>query len=545
MYTQAIPGLIIFLAYVGEVIAVPPTVQLDSGTFMGALSGSTHRFLGVPYAKPPVGDLRYRLPQTIPPYTGSYDATNYGSNCIQPGTNTPNILDIAGSVAQGIVNTVFGPVIQGESEDCLTLNVIRPATATLSSNLPVLLWIYGGAFQSGSTSFTDGGPVVERSITLGSPVIYVSINYRVNAFGFLGGSEVKAAGVGNLGFQDQREAMRWVQKYISQFGGDPTKVTLWGQSAGAISISLQMLVNGGNPAGLFRGAFMESGGPIPLSDLTDSQESYDALVAGTGCSSASDTLACLRTVPLATLKTAVNNIGASSSVVNSFGPGVDGSLITDNPQVLVQQGMVANIPYVTGNCDDEGTLFALPVANNVITDADFRTYVKGAYPGLTDAQIDQIAIMYPSDITQGSPFDTGILNAITPQYKRLAALLGDAILQAPRRWMLQNTVATNPNVWVFLSKRFKLLPVVGSMHSSDLVNSYGGGEMQDQVIRFANTLNPNGQGLVDFQWPRYTLQSRQTLTYLDGFIPLAISQDTYRQDAMNYLTSITVVNPVV
>lgn len=83
------------------------------------------------------------------------------------------------------------------------------------------------------------------------------------------------------------------------------------------------------------------------------------------------------------------------------------------------------------------------------------------------------------------------------------------------------------------------------MHSSDLVNSYGGGEMQDQVIRFANTLNPNGQGLVDFQWPRYTLQSRQTLTYLDGFIPLAISQDTYRQDAMNYLTSITVVNPVV
>lgn len=118
------------------------------------------------------------------------------------------------------------------------------------------------------------------------------------------------------------------------------------------------------------------------------------------------------------------------------------------------------------------------------TDADFRTYVKGAYPGLTDAQIDQIAIMYPSDITQGSPFDTGILNAITPQYKRLAALLGDAILQAPRRWMLQNTVATNPNVWVFrklliwcgyicsadavniVSKRFKLLPVVGSVSSA-------------------------------------------------------------------------------
>lgn len=137
--------------------------------------------------------------------------------------------------------------------------------------------------------------------------------------------------------------MRWVQKYISQFGGDPTKVTLyvllnpcrpvtlmvltisslirWGQSAGAISISLQMLVNGGNPAGLFRGAFMESGGPIPLSDLTDSQESYDALVAGTGCSSASDTLACLRTVPLATLKTAVNNIGASS-VLNAFITGI-------------------------------------------------------------------------------------------------------------------------------------------------------------------------------------------------------------------------------
>lgn len=89
------------------------------------------------------------------------------------------------------------------------------------------------------------------------------------------------------------------------------------------------------------------------------------------------------------------------------------------------------------------------------TNADFKTYVKSAYPGLTDAQVDQIATLYPSDITQGSPFGTGILNAITPQYKRLAALSGDAILQAPRRWMLQNTVATNPNIWVFRKSSFR------------------------------------------------------------------------------------------
>ncbi|KAH9484564.1 Lipase 4 [Psilocybe cubensis] len=539
MVISTLTSLILIFSLAEKGIAVAPTVQLDNGVFTGTLSGSTHRFLGIPFAKPPVGDLRYRLPQTIPPYAGTYDATNYGPNCIQPAANIPNVTVIAGNDAQNIVNALFGALSQPESEDCLTLNVIRPSTATPSSNLPVLLWIYGGAFQSGSTSVTDGGSVVERSIALGTPVIYISINYRLNGFGFLGGSEVKAAGVGNLGFHDQREAMRWVQTYITQFGGDPTKVTLWGQSAGAISISLQMLVNGGNPSGLFRGAFIQSGGPIPLNDVAASQGSYDALIAATGCSNASDTLACLRTIPLATLKTAINSAGPSSTVVNTFGPGIDGTLITDNPQILVQQGAIANIPFVTGNCDDEGTIFALPVASTVITDANFKAYVKSSYPFLTDAQVDQIATFYTSDITQGSPFNTGILNAITPEYKRLAALSGDAILQAPRRWMLQNTASTNHNIWVYLSKRFKLLPVVGSMHSSDLLNSYGGGEMQNQVIRFANTLNPNGQGLLDFQWPRYDLQSRQMLTYLDGIVPLTISHDTYRQDAMNFLTSLT------
>jgi carboxylesterase type B len=547
MRLKIIVGFIVYaIAYAAAAPSAAPTVVLDSGTFTGTIDGSTQKFLGIPFAQPPVGDLRYQLPQTIPAYNGSYDATNFGLSCGQQAIDLPILSGLVAEAADYVVNSIFGQVFP-DSEDCLTLNVVKPASATSSSNLPVLVWIFGGGFELGGPSMYDGGVIVSRSIALGSPVIYVSMNYRLTGFGFLASEEVKAAGVGNLGLQDQREAFRWVQKYISQFGGDPTKVTIWGESAGAISAALHMVSNGGNTEGLFRAAFMESGAPIPVGDITNGQKYYDSIVADTGCSGAADTLACLRTVPYATLKSAINQtpgIFAYQSLNLAWLPRTDGVFLTDNPQTLVQQGQVANIPYITGNCDDEGTLFSLSTLN-ITTDAEVLNYIKtDFFPGITDAQLNQLATLYPSDITQGSPFDTGILNAITPQFKRIAAFQGDGVFQAPRRWLLQNTVPTNPNVWSYVSKRLKLLPVLGSVHASDILNVYGGGEMEDYLIRFAATLNPNSQSLLSFQWPRYDLSSRQLLTFLDGLIPLEITADTYRQDAMNLLTNITLTNPV-
>ncbi|KAF8877142.1 carotenoid ester lipase precursor [Gymnopilus junonius] len=508
MRAQVVVVLIVHA--IADAIAAPavPTVTLDSGTFIGTTDLVTDKFLGIPFAQPPVNDLRYRLPQPILAYSGTHDATSFGPACPQQEVQLPIVQGLAANVADFLVNSIYGQIFP-DSEDCLTLNVVKPATATPTSKLPVL-WIFGGGFELGDPSLYDGGLIVSRSIELGNPVIYVSINYRVTGFGFLASQEVKDAGVGNLGLQDQRQALRWVQKYITQFGGDPSKVTIWGESAGAISVALQMLSNGGNPEGLFRAAFMES-------------------------------------VPYATLKSAINQtpgIFAYQSLNLAWLPRTDGIFLTDNPQRLVQQGKVANIPYITGDCDDEGTLFSLSTLN-VTTDTQLLNYVKtNFFPGVTEDDLAQFAELYPADITQGSPFDTGILNAITPQFKRIAAFQGDGVFQAPRRWLLQNTLPTNPNVWAFLSKRLKALPVVGSVHASDILNVYGGGEMEDYLIRFAATLNPNSQSLLSFQWPKYDLKNRQLLTFLDGLIPLIITTDTYRQEAMQFLTNVTLANPI-
>jgi carboxylesterase type B len=284
--------------------AAAPTIKLDAGTFTGTASSSnTQSFLGIPFAEPPVGDLRFRLPVPNAPYNTSYTVTEFGPGCPQQAVVLPILEGLPDEVVDYVANSAFGTLFPS-AEDCLTINVIKPTSATATSKLPVVVWIFGGGFELGSPAMYDGVTIVQRSIELGEPVIYVSMNYRLSAFGFLASAEVRAAGVGNLGLQDQRQAFRWVQNYIGAFGGDPTKVTIWGESAGAISAALHMVANDGDNEGLFRAAFMESGSPIPVGPVENGQKYYDAIVEQTGCSTASDTLECLRTVPYATLKAA-------------------------------------------------------------------------------------------------------------------------------------------------------------------------------------------------------------------------------------------------
>ncbi|KAF9265193.1 alpha/beta-hydrolase [Marasmius fiardii PR-910] len=517
-----------------------PTVKLDSATVTGTSFGGVSTFFGIPFAEPPTGDRRFRLPEPIAPYGTSFNAVSMGPACPQQAIKLPVLTGLPAEAANFVVNSIYGAVFP-DDEDCLTINVIKPATATPSSKLPVVAWIYGGGFELGSTQMYDGTVIVERSIILGQPVIYVSMNYRLSGFGFLASKEVKKAGVGNLGLQDQREALRWIQKYISAFGGDPSKVTIWGESAGAISVSLHMLVEGGDPKGLFRAGFMQSGAPLSVGDVTTGQPVfYDAIVQGTGCSGASDTLACLRTVPFANLKAAIDKTPTIFDFHSNsaWQPRPDGVFLADNPQKLVQQGKVAKIPIVSGNCDDEGTLFSLATVN-VTTDAEFRSYWQ---PGLSDDELNNLLEAYPENPTQGSPYDTGVLNTLTPEFKRFSSLQGDAVLQEPRRFFLGN-LSGKQKIWSYLSKRSKTLPILGAAHTTDLANIYGGLELTNYLIHFATNLDPNGFAMT--VWPEYTTGSPSLMTFTDNvFLPTVITQDTYRKGAMQVLQDIALAHPV-
>ncbi|KAI8986130.1 carotenoid ester lipase precursor [Trametes punicea] len=542
-------SLCLLLTLVSTILAAPlaprgaPTVQLDQGTFIGSTDGTTNRFLGIPFAKPPVRNLRFNLPVAVDPYTGTNTVTAFGPSCPQQAINFDLPSGLASDTVDFIVNSIY-QVIFPSDEDCLSINVIIPAATGPNANLPVVAWIFGGGFELGSPSQYDGSVIVGRSVEIGEPIIYVSMNYRVSAYGFLASQEVKGAGVGNLGLQDQRLALQWIQKYISAFGGDPTKVTIWGESAGAISVALQMLTNGGNPDGLFRGAFMQSGSPIPVGDITHGRGDYDTLVAETGCSGAAETLQCLREVPFDTLKKAVDaspGIFSPQSLRLTWLPRVDDKFLTDTPQNLVQKGSVANVPFVTGDCDDEGTLFTISLLN-ITTKSELRTYIMSNYmPNATDEDLDQLLTLYPADSTQGSPFDTGVLNALTPEYKRIAAMQGDLVFQAPRRFFLQNRSAKQPT-WSFLSKRLKGLPALGSAHATDILNVYGGGELTDYLINFVNHLDPNGDTVPS--WPGYSISSPQLLTFLDDAPLVTVTSDDYRVDPMNFMTKLSLEFPI-
>ncbi|KAI0804500.1 carotenoid ester lipase precursor [Irpex lacteus] len=539
----AAPALLLYapLAAKASLGAPGPQVQLDQGTFIGSRNGSINRFLGIPFAKPPVGDLRFRLPVPNDPYTGAYNATNFGQVCPQQ-TLSPSLPDNLAPEAKAIL-IAFSATFP-DSEDCLTINVWQPSDLPKGKKIPVAAWIFGGGFEEGGSPAFDGSVIVQRSIEVGQPIIYVSMNHRVSAFGFPGGSQVKAAGVGNIGLHDQRQALRWIQKYISAFNGDPSKVTIWGVSSGAISVSLQMLANGGDTEGLFRGAFMHSGSPIPFGDISHGQRTYDQLVAYAGCQNASDTLQCLREAPYDVLKAGMN---ASPSLFSrlafniSWVPRTDGVFLLDPPQQAVLKGAVANIPFVSGDCDDEGTIFSLS-QGDITTNEELEEYLASNYlPNATTAEVQRLLEVYPDDVTQGSPFDTGSQNALTPQYKRLAAFHGDFVFNGPRRFFVQQRSQKQP-VWSFLSKRAKSTPDLGAYHGNDMPNVYGPGELTDYLINFVNHLDPNGNGSA--YWPQYTPTNPTLMTFLDGPTPQELTQDTFREEAIGTLTELFLKYPL-
>jgi para-nitrobenzyl esterase len=211
-----------------------PTVSVAQGTLVGAEEGAVASFKGIPYAAPPVGDLRWRAPQPVAGWTGPRDATQYGHDCAQ----APFPPDAA-------------PIRTQPAEDCLYLNVWKPAGAAANARLPVMVWIHGGGFVNGGTS-----PAVYSGAAFARDgVVLVSLNYRLGRFGFFAHPALKAEGLGgNFGFLDQIAALKWVQANVAAFGGDPANVTVFGESAGGMS--MHMLLQSPLARGLFARAII-------------------------------------------------------------------------------------------------------------------------------------------------------------------------------------------------------------------------------------------------------------------------------------------------
>jgi len=468
--------------------ASPPRTKTDHGVVEGTLTNKdqVRAFKGIPFAAPPIGNLRWQPPQPAAKWKGVRPAKDFGSHCIQ---------------SSGYPDMVFHD--PGPSEDCLTLNVWTPADAKPGS-LPVMVWIYGGGFSSGGTSESrqDGQFLARRN------VVVVSMNYRLGIFGFFAHPELTAESPhhssGNYGLLDQTAALAWVQKNIAAFGGDPNNVTIFGESAGSISVSAQMA----SPLarGLFAKAIGESGGALGGPGLTapprEPIEQRNVAFAQTAFNTS--TLADLRKLSADDILHAVT--AKTTPPPPRFGPDVDGYFLPDSVANIYTAGNQAHVPLLAGWNADEARDQVI-MAKTKPTAASFAATAQtnfgdnaqkflAVYPATTDAEALASAGDYAGD---------------------------HFIDYSTWRW-LEAQVATG-NAPVF---RYRLdlgspgdkyhLAILGAFHSDDIEYVFGTLDSRPEAVwrpedrrlseqigaywtNFARTGDPNGPGLP--HWPTY------------------------------------------
>ncbi|OAQ97381.1 hypothetical protein LLEC1_01595 [Akanthomyces lecanii] len=350
----AAPVLIIALALILLPTQAEP-VQALPGTDGRPLASTT--FNGIPYAVSPTGPLRLRPPQRLPSgQTDRIDATGAAAACPQL-LLSPADATIVGKIGGKLLQTHFLSNLAGQ-EDCLTVSIQRPANTTANAKLPVLFWIFGGGFAFGTTSTYDGSSMVAEGVANNQPFIFVAVNYRLNGLGFLPGAEVLKEGSANVGLLDQRLALEW----MALFDGDTTYR--------------------GKP--LFRAAIFNSGVGIPSEpmDSPKGQAVCDKVVAAAGCSSAADTLACLRGLDYHAYHKAVT--GSFNSAFSFYGskisflPRPDGKALPVSSEEAAAAGRYFAVPVIVGNQEDEGTLFPL-FQRSIKSDAEPVDYFAGHY----------------------------------------------------------------------------------------------------------------------------------------------------------------------
>ncbi|KAJ8523252.1 hypothetical protein ONZ45_g313 [Pleurotus djamor] len=484
-----------------------PVVNLGSGNTI--VSGGTifnqEYFRGIPFARSPIGDLRFQPPQLkIRLDVPNFDATSFGPACLQPPSPlTPDEL----------------------SEDCLALNIQRPAGTNETSRLPVLIWVFGGAFAgkidpvSMSTCEQSAQLVVRPHIFLpplllvacigqGSPTIHVSLNYRLSALGFPSGNLASELGILNLGLKDQLTALEWINQNIVEFGGDPQKILESGASAGA--------------------------------------SYYPSLREASFKAS----LACLQSVDAETLRTVIS---ALSPTDVSFGPELDGpkGIVPDYPSRLLDRGEFVRLPTLLGTNLDENTIFTPTDVNST---EYIKQYIHTFYDGpspTTDEVVEQLLDLYPDIPALGSPYGTGNETfGLSSQYKRMASLVGDLAFTAPARRIARifSKSGIKTYGYLFTERRPENPPNLGVVHGDEVYFVYGVPSaqpipeatqqlsiiMMDYWLSFASSLDPNdGQGSSRSEWPAYTPDS-PCLLRLDGS-QLEPIIDDFRYEGIEYI----------
>ncbi|KAL1736681.1 Alpha/Beta hydrolase protein [Schizophyllum commune] len=428
-----------YTAYVGNSTS-PAGVENSAITFFG----------GIPYAQPPVGELRFRAPQPL-------DEDVKPSGIPADSARDTKVVDARG----------WGPpcyqrpaVVGIGSEDCLTLNVWKPTDAVEGDDLPVAVYIHGGGFYAGSPA---GFPLYDWVARSNGTIVSVSMAYRLGLLGFLAGSAVAADGDLNAGLFDQRAALEWVQRHIRAFGGDPEKVTIYGESAGGES-GME------NPP--FVRAVAQSIGYGTTHTRKEAEEYFANVTSIVGCGADEPPMSCLRDASIASIVSATNRIlnGAFTPVVDSRSeydslPGAHG-FMPDLPSALIRAGNFSAVDFIGGHTTGDGKTFAGGKPEDFQTDQDIRDITFKRWPGVTNATFARILELYPSPNETGSPFAT--------QWDRVWTLAGDPVFTCMDTFIANATLAKNvSSVYTYSwdvpdTVLHEKDPWKGAMHTSDL-----------------------------------------------------------------------------
>ena len=473
-----------------------PITETSYGKLQGTLEDGILVFRGIPFAKPPLGPLRFRAPERAEPWSGVRNAVRFGPGAHQ--ANRP-------------LAPVLGIVIPEQSEDCLTLNVWTPACD--GGRRPVMVFVHGGAWVigSGSERSYDGSSLARRG-----DVVVVTINYRLGPFGFLRGEGIDGlGGSGNEGILDVVAALEWVRDEIAAFGGDPANVTAFGESAGSVNIACMLAMP--RARGLFHKAVLQSGSLNFLRTPEQALEITRAFLKQLEI--APERAAALRDVPAAALVAAQNSLGARS-MLPPFSPIADGEIIPTRALAAIASGSARGIPLIVGTNLEEMKLYRfLDPAIDSLDESALVARCSMIFPdGARIAEVYRKARAARGD--DASPVETWF------------AFSTDQAFRAPALKLAELHASHTPDVFVYEFCWRGTTPgkPQGAIHSLELPFVFGTLDvseigaiagrtpaahelsvaMQDAWLTFARTGRPQGSSLPE--WPRYAPPKRRTLT---------------------------------
>ncbi|KJZ73963.1 hypothetical protein HIM_06631 [Hirsutella minnesotensis 3608] len=453
-----------------------PTVTIDSGPIYGVATnlpnaiGPVNKFLGVPYAAPPE---RFSLPKRSVPWTSPRNSTAFQASCTQllATSDVGPELDTLGDLFNS-----HAP----ESEDCLYINAFTPASAGPEDGRPVVVFIPGGGFQLGSGLLDLSGFAGYED------VVAFTFNYRTNIFGFPNTKELPV-GERNLGLHDQRFALEWVQTNAKAFGGDPKKVTIWGESAGSLSVDAHMHNYADAQSPPFRASIMSSGqmsfGFLAGTGTADDTRGWETLAGAVGCT-ADDKLACMRNVSAKALIEGLVKTNATAV------PIIDNVTVSATRAADWRQGRIVKVPVMMSTLAEEGRAL---ISRNITMDEFFKVYLPE--PLVNTTKREAILSFYRGKPTLKTDFDVA------------AAIYTDFIWQCPQQIVANISASIGVPVWRsyinasisdLLPEKFRFL---GKFHGGDLILLFGSPSFED-----------NSSGL------RYTPQLYTFAKYLRGVI---------------------------